>query len=69
MDCIDGAMTQFREGLEWVVLARLVAAYISDWCRTETGHFRTFSTMQNGAQKTTALTPFIPGFSIWMIVS
>ena len=31
--------------LGWVVLARLVAAYISDWCKTGTGQTRKYSAM------------------------
>ena len=30
-----------------VVLARYVAAYISDWCRAGTGQTRKYSTMQS----------------------
>ena len=39
------------KGRLWVVLARLVAAYISDWCRTGTGQNTTFSTDKNGDQR------------------
>ena len=46
-----GSLNQNPVCLLRVVPARLVAAYISDWCKTGTGQKKTFSTNKNGDQR------------------